>query len=77
MMADLFSIGGATIDPTLEGFSQNRIEWFLHLKVHDWVSKPEDKSSNESGYHVLILKAFKDYWAVGHSMDKSFEVTFR
>lgn len=42
MMTDLFCIGRTAIDPALEGFSQNRVERFLHAKVKYRVSDAED-----------------------------------
>ncbi len=34
MMADLFGIDGTPIDHPLVGFSKDRVEGFLYVKVH-------------------------------------------
>lgn len=33
MVTDLFSISGTAVDPALECFSKDGVEWFFHAKV--------------------------------------------
>ena len=41
MVADLLSIDGAAIDESLEGFSEDGVEWFFHIKVENRIGECE------------------------------------
>lgn len=73
-MADLFCIGRAAINPALEGFSQNRVEWLLHAKVKYRVSDAEDNCFDQLVDRRFLLQFLKDQWSIGHAIYESLEV---
>jgi hypothetical protein len=56
MVADLFGVGRAPVDPTLEGLPENGIEGLLHAQVKQRVGYTENSCPYQSAQHVLLLE---------------------
>jgi hypothetical protein len=55
MMAYLLTIDGASIDPTLEGFSEDRIKWLFHIQIKISICKREHSNEFEPFDWIILL----------------------
>lgn len=76
MVADLFGVGGAAVDPALEGLAEDGVEGLLHAEVEEGVGDPEGDGPGQSEEEVLVVQLLEEEGGVEHAVEEALDVAF-